>query len=877
MSFSSLKLRLFCSGAGGAIVLPPVITSASVISTNENVTVDHPLTANQPGSWAKVGGVDAALFTLVGSTLTLPAQDYESPADADGNNIYSVVVEFTSAASGLKVQQTIACQVGDIVEVPPTGGSSYQFAPFLRPRELYRTVLVAAGDEYIDLQEEVATPFSPPASSWTISGTDAAKVEEISSGRIAFVAGTRAALAGTTLNVTVQASNDYGTSGTVALTIIVPANANCRFCSYETGLDANDGTTPALAWKHAPRAFGFTGTQVTLTAGKVLFFRGHGERHRYALNKGASTVYVALDHVGSAGNPFVYAGCGWGGRAVFDGADIVTGWTPCTSQADAMGNPNWENIDKLDLTTQGGAMDFGAHLYCGDVMCWPAQSPTPAEPNFFEEALDETEQGGMWRVPYTVTTAGAAPRIYKSGSAVVVRDARISALFGGSYSPQGYPFLLWNANNNITRLTVAAYDQANNQVTTSNTSDVPNSSNGKGAYTLSHHPIQIDAPGQFALSANRLTLYAWRPNAEVTSVSRRDRCLAVGHRSYVIAEGLQIQHYTGLAAGFAVYHGFTATMTGSIVRDIKIRDMRADGGDGLVSGAGGSANGWVDCNLERIHISGFNPGASGIRLANRFHGAVGGTAAQVRAHVGGKIRWCYIEADSIMRTAIFTGAIDGAHIYENVIGSLHTMHGNGISINDASNSSATSASAYGRYSVIELNFIDGVDRGYTVSISYDGDKMNDRFNTITRNVWLGINSAVFHPYSGEPGGVVSQNLMMGKAGDAWTGGAAWIDIGNRMVFENNVVAGIQTESSDTFDAPGDPLHGTIIPAAWTIRNNLDTTNMAWPNDANGTTRVLADNARAPGAPFYTWDGTFTAEMRATLGPGQIGTFWSVPA
>jgi hypothetical protein len=867
-------LRLLRGGA--AVVVPPpvapTITSGAAYTVAEETDWAQLLTASEAGTFTKVAGEDAALFTLTGALLSLAGQDYEDPDDVGTNNTYRVSVLFTATATGLTDTVTIEVTVTDVLEIPPTGGASYDFPPFLRDRELYRTILVDAGDEFIDLQAEVATPFSPAATSWTIGGADVAKIQNLGSGILVFAAATRAALAGTTLSLTVEASNAFGDSDVAALSIIVPPSANCRFASYDTGNDANNGLTPATAWKQAPKSYGGTNSTV-LGSGKALFFRGHGERHRYALHKGASSSYLSLDHAGSSGSPFVYCGSGWGGRAVLDGADIITGWTPCTSQADALGNPLWASIEKIDLTAQGGAADFSTMLYCDDVMCWPAQSPTPAEPNKFEEALDVTEAGGMWRVPYTGATAGAAPRIYKAGGVIGVSDARISALFGAN-SPVGWRFTLWNGNNNTTPLTVASYNQATGTVTTGATSDIPNSVAGTGAYTISHHPKQISGPGQFALSADKLTLYAWRPNAGPTAISRRDRCFAFGQRSYVVAEGFQIQHYTGAQSGLALFHGFTATMTGVILRDFKVRDMRCDGGDGV--GVSTSSSGaCIDCNFERIHILGFNPKASGFRLANKFHGAIGGDAATVQAHVGGKIRWNYVEGDAIGRTVLYAGGIDGAHIYENVFGTQDTMHGNGISLNDGSTSAATSANSYARNCVVELNLVDGIDRGYTVSISYDGDKLVDRSNTFRRNIWLGIRSPAFHPYSGEPGGLVEENLFMGQAGDAWTGGAAWLDIGNRVVFRNNVVAGLNTTDSDVFTSPGDPLDGTIIDAAWTIQDNLDTTNIAWPTTANGGTRVLSGNTRATGAPFYTWNGVFTAEMEATLGPGQIGPFWRI--
>jgi hypothetical protein len=76
----------------------PQITSSAAVSVVENSVLAHTLTANYPGTWTTVGGADAAKFLVSGNTLRWVGngtKDFETPDDADTNNVYQVIVDFT--------------------------------------------------------------------------------------------------------------------------------------------------------------------------------------------------------------------------------------------------------------------------------------------------------------------------------------------------------------------------------------------------------------------------------------------------------------------------------------------------------------------------------------------------------------------------------------------------------------------------------------------------------------------------------------------------------------------------------------------------------------------------------------------------------------
>lgn len=96
----------------------PVFVSVSSVDYAENRT-DTALTvvATDANGYSITGGADAAAFAIGGASgeLTFVTQpDFESPADADANNVYEVVV--TATADGGAVDQTVAITVTDASE-----------------------------------------------------------------------------------------------------------------------------------------------------------------------------------------------------------------------------------------------------------------------------------------------------------------------------------------------------------------------------------------------------------------------------------------------------------------------------------------------------------------------------------------------------------------------------------------------------------------------------------------------------------------------------------------------------------------------------------------------------------------------------------------
>lgn len=110
---------------------PPVITSdgggiAAALSVLENATFVTTVTASdadngQTLTYSIAGGADAALFTIdpvTGVVSFINAPDFESPADAGGNNVYDIIVRATDNLGGFD-EQAIAITVTDVSEGSP--------------------------------------------------------------------------------------------------------------------------------------------------------------------------------------------------------------------------------------------------------------------------------------------------------------------------------------------------------------------------------------------------------------------------------------------------------------------------------------------------------------------------------------------------------------------------------------------------------------------------------------------------------------------------------------------------------------------------------------------------------------------------------------
>jgi hypothetical protein len=133
----------------------------------------------------------------------------------------------------------------------------------------------------------------------------------------------------------------------VAIAVSVPLEVSAAsrtiYVDYVSGSDSNVGTSQTKPFKHAPGDRKATGNASAwkYQAGDTVIFKG-GVRYRGDIR----TRYLS----GSEAEPITFKGDGWGGRAIFDGATPLS-FTPCISQDDCLGAPNWTQLWKADVPT----------------------------------------------------------------------------------------------------------------------------------------------------------------------------------------------------------------------------------------------------------------------------------------------------------------------------------------------------------------------------------------------------------------------------------------------------------------------------------------------------------------------------------------------
>lgn len=138
--------------------------ATSGISIAESTTAVTTFAANETVTWTK-SGTDGAFFTIGSSSgvLTITARDFETKADANGDNVYVVMITATDLASNT-TSQTLSVTITNVNEPPviSTNGSAPTYS--LSQAENISAVATFAGTDV-----DTGTTLS-----FTISGTDSA-------------------------------------------------------------------------------------------------------------------------------------------------------------------------------------------------------------------------------------------------------------------------------------------------------------------------------------------------------------------------------------------------------------------------------------------------------------------------------------------------------------------------------------------------------------------------------------------------------------------------------------------------------------------------------------------------------------------------------
>jgi len=221
------------------------INSASTASVAENQTAALTVTSSDEGGGAPTytisGGADSALFSIdpaSGDLTFTTAPDFENPMDADGDNVYEVVVE-AADSNGVTDTQVISLTVTDINETQSTNN-------------------IVVVEENQSIVQSVTSSFANGGSPMytIVGGTDASMFDiDPASGEMTFIAppdfeNPGDSSANNSYDVIIQVSDDTGRTDTQFTTVTVTnVNEAPILSSLETAgssILANSGLSGAL-------------------------------------------------------------------------------------------------------------------------------------------------------------------------------------------------------------------------------------------------------------------------------------------------------------------------------------------------------------------------------------------------------------------------------------------------------------------------------------------------------------------------------------------------------------------------------------------------------------------------------------------------------
>lgn len=171
------------SAGGGDLSSVNIITinSSGVYTTAENTTnvgaVSASTTSGDPLSYAIIGGLDAALFTInsAGIISFLSAPNFEEPGSSLGTNAYSLTIEVTDGSS-LPAQQNVTVNVSNVADEITSLVVTSAASVSASVRTLF-TVTVLATDGSVFM---AGYPLNLTASKTGIISTDAVAVTNVS-------------------------------------------------------------------------------------------------------------------------------------------------------------------------------------------------------------------------------------------------------------------------------------------------------------------------------------------------------------------------------------------------------------------------------------------------------------------------------------------------------------------------------------------------------------------------------------------------------------------------------------------------------------------------------------------------------------------------
>lgn len=329
------------------------------------------------------------------------------------------------------------------------------------------------------------------------------------------------------------------------------------YVDYNSGNDGNSGTSQSAAWKHCPgdKNAASISLSAKLAAGDTVLFKG-GVYYRGSIS------LLRLDPVGS---PVTLKGDGWGlEKAILDGSEPIAGsFTQCPSQDDCAGNPNWENIYFVNVST---SFSFDTGFYEDDEFLWYSQDPNPGDPFLYDKSA------------YLRVIPKSNPSVSQTRTSIT--DPRYFTQSDPNFWNGAY-VISWRVPNVMSIKKITSYDPASHTVYHE---DLGNDiyTDRDSYYSVLNHLSMLDTPGEFSYDAVLGKLYVWPRNSNIAQHNYSVRSQSAGIFSNssknVVLEGFIVQKYTfGIRAidGGGGPIPENVTIKNNEVRNLKCNDWYA--------------------------------------------------------------------------------------------------------------------------------------------------------------------------------------------------------------------------------------------------------------------------------------------------------------
>lgn len=521
------------------------------------------------------------------------------------------------------------------------------------------------------------------------------------------------------------------TTSTTTTPTTGPVYSGTYYVDFDGGSDASTGTSAASAWKHAPGDPNASGLAAStkLAPGAVILFKG-GVKYRGSINVPAS---------GTSGSPIVYKGDGWGtSKAVIEGAEPITNFTRCTSQADCAGNPNWANIYHAAVTPpaylNNGETEIRLNIMQGDQIIIPSQ--VPQSTSRYYQVKDN-----YYSVPVSSVTQTS------------ITDSRLAAL-GGASLVGSYAYI-WANPNDIYSAKITGYNSSTNTITfgavlTYTDRDtmyaIANAANG----------AVFNQAGEYYYNLATKMLYVW-PLAGANLVGSTD--VTIGART----------------AGFDLNNQNNVTITGFVIE--KQSGDQYGEGFGISKATSNTTSGITVTNneLKNMQTSGFAAMSfsyvNGLTVSDNYVHDILGDMRGIQALSSSNVLIQNNHLHNIARTGIYFGGTKSSRIIGNLMEASYSSHGNGISVyqnsadievanNKVMDSNIAFTMEQSSNMNIHNNVFDGSKR--TTNVFADWSSMTGT-NRITNNTIVGSNNSyALHLASAATGGyIISNNIIDG--------------------------------------------------------------------------------------------------------------------